>query len=101
MLTDNCGMYGKYGLKTSPYMLSGEEIKISRLKHSQDECEVHGPCMNGVFHSVVVNKVNLHKWLDKDLLVQEAFPHLTPNEREYLMTGTCCAPFWDDDEDDF
>jgi len=79
-----------------PYMMNQEEIRISKLNYSPDEVEVHGPCMNGVNHSVVVKKKNLKGWLDRDMLVQDAFPHLTPNEREFLITGTCCAPFWDE-----
>ncbi len=34
------------------------------------------------------------KWTTGELLIQEAFPHLNPGEREFIMTGITPAE-WD------
>ena len=54
--------------------------------------------------SVTVNEFDY--WLYKSgfLLIQEAFPHHTPSEREAIMTGTCdeCwSSLVPDEEDDW
>lgn len=29
------------------------------------------------------------KWKNQDMLIQDAFPSFTPNQREFLLTGIC------------
>ena len=45
----------------------------------------------------------LQKWERGEILIQNAFPHLTPDQREFIMTGST-ADEWDaafaDPEDD-
>jgi len=44
------------------------------------------------------------KWESGELLIQKAFPHLSPDDREFILTG-CTAEEWDEmtrvDDDDF
>ncbi len=50
--------------------------------------EVSGPgVMTGNKQSVVVNEERLEKWRDGELLAQEAFPELSDDEREFLISG--------------
>jgi len=56
--------------------LEGEEVKVS------------GPgVMTGNQQSVIVNKKRLEKWRKGELLAQEAFPELSADEREFLISG--------------
>lgn len=50
------------------------------------------PCC-GAVHILVVPVKGLREW-EQGMCVQHAFPHLTPNERELLITGIC-ADCWD------
>ena len=77
------------------YIMDNKNISINIDKETGN-AYIQGPCLNGINHSVVVDEKRLRNWLAKDALVQDAFPHLTKNEREYLMTGTCCSSFWDE-----
>ena len=49
-----------------------------------------------------VTKRQLDDWITGDKCIQDAFPNLTPDEREFLMTGATCEE-WDaacpDDEE--
>ena len=55
--------------------------------------------------AVIVPEEGFHKWLKGDLLIQDAFPALTVEQREYLMTGYCVACqraiFGGDDDDEY
>jgi hypothetical protein len=80
-----------------PFVMDNPNVEID-ISYETGDAKISGPCLNGVNHSVTVNEKKLRSWLYRDALVQDAFPHLTPNEREYLMTGTCCSSFWDEDD---
>lgn len=43
----------------------------------------------GVVNSrtLLVDKDNLSRWENNEMLIQNAFPHLTPGEREFIKTG--------------
>lgn len=45
-------------------------------------------------YKIKVDLDNLYAWQNGDKLVQEAFPYLTPEERELLLTHTC-PTCWD------
>lgn len=61
------------------------------------------PCMHcGKQSEIWVDNEALGKWIKRELLIQDAFPELTYDQRELLKTGThpqCwIAMFGDDDE---
>ena len=59
-----------------------------------------GFCRSGKYHEFTVGKQNLEDY-NNGSLIQDAFPGLTASEREFILTGMCCDPIWDlDDEDD-
>lgn len=83
------------------------------LEYADNYCEVSrenetvtfkGPCsVTGKSMSVTVNKNDLSKYRD-GAYIQDAFPNLSPGDREFLMTGTSDEG-WDilyggDDEDE-
>lgn len=37
--------------------------------------------------SIVLDLNDLRNWESRNLLIQEALPYLTPEEREFIMTG--------------
>jgi hypothetical protein len=49
--------------------------------------------MCGVENFVVVDGEDFDKW-QAGTLIQDAFPHLSADEREQLLTGIC-TPCWD------
>lgn len=44
--------------------------------------------------AIVVKSVDYIKWASFDAQAQDAFPYLSANERESIMTGIC-AKCWD------
>lgn len=49
-----------------------------------------------------INEEDLNRWLKGEDLIQNIFPHLTDNEREFILSGTTPEE-WDEfttDEDD-
>lgn len=53
-----------------------------------EKVEVSGPgVMTGEMQSVIVNEESLEKWRSGELLAQEAFPELSDDEREFLLSG--------------
>jgi hypothetical protein len=48
--------------------------------------------MTGIEHEMDldVTETQLNEWRG-GMLIQDALPHLTPDEREFLMTGTTAA----------
>lgn len=53
-----------------------------------EKVEVSGPgVMTGEMQSVIVNEESLEKWRSGELLAQEAFPELSDDEREFLISG--------------
>jgi hypothetical protein len=52
---------------------------------------------NGTINSrtLLVDRDNLTKWENNEMLIQNAFPHLTPGEREFIKTGLTDDE-WDD-----
>lgn len=44
--------------------------------------------MCGTWHSLTVSESDYYAWLDGEY-VQNAFPYLSPNERELLISHTC------------
>ena len=48
----------------------------------------------GKTYKLRVRPDDLYAWQNGDLLVQEAFPYLKPEERELLLTRTC-PTCWD------
>ena len=59
----------------------------------------------GVSSDIMVDFDMYKAWCNKEILVQDAFPHMSKEEREVLMTGThpdCWTIMWagfDDDEE--
>lgn len=49
--------------------------------------------MCGQDHEIGVNEMDFWDWQDGEL-AQNAFPYLTPNEREMLISGIC-PDCWD------
>ena len=48
------------------------------------------PCVQcGVTHKVRVNLDDLEAWRNGDKLAQEAFPYLSPEKRELLISRIC------------
>jgi hypothetical protein len=45
--------------------------------------------MCGIKHNIDVDKEKYNLWLDKKMLIQNAFPDFSPEYREILMTGLC------------
>lgn len=48
--------------------------------------------------SIDVEQEQIDAW-DNGMLIQEAMPHLTPEEREHIKTGIC-EKCWPSDEDE-
>ena len=49
---------------------------------------IEGTCpITGKDWSLVAPTTPYEKWINRDLLIQEAFPGFTPAQREMLMTG--------------
>lgn len=63
------------------------------------------PCpMCGKTKTLTVDKDNYRRWSHREMLAQEAFPELSPEDRERLISGTCpdcwnkmCASMEDDE----
>ena len=55
---------------------------------------------------IPVTHTELRDWMEGDELIQDAFPHLTPEQREFLKTGITPAewdavfPYGDDEPED-
>ncbi len=49
--------------------------------------------MCGKVHTVTVNKTDFERW-QSGVSIQSAFPYLSANEREILISGTC-PKCWD------
>ncbi len=63
-----------------------DQCDVKDLKNGK--VEVSGPgVMTGEPQSVVVNKEGLEKWSSGELLAQQAFPELSADEREFLISG--------------
>jgi hypothetical protein len=43
---------------------------------------------------IPITQEELNRWLEDGTLIQDAFPHLTPQEREFLLSG-CTQEEWD------
>lgn len=52
----------------------------------------------GKRQSVMVYTKDYKKWARGQLLAQEAFPYLTPNEREIIISGICSKCFPSEEE---
>ena len=50
-------------------------------------------CSKGKLLRVDINKFD--KWKSREMLAQNAFPHLTPPDRELIISGTC-GKCWED-----
>jgi len=63
-----------------------DQCKVENLEG--EKVMVSGPgVMTGSQQSVIVNKKRLEKWRKGELLAQEAFPELSADEREFLISG--------------
>lgn len=49
----------------------------------------------GNVHPVLVDATAYDRWANRELLAQEAFPHLSPAARELLISRTC-PECWDE-----
>lgn len=49
----------------------------------------------GNVHPVLVDATAYDRWVNRELLAQEAFPHLSPALRELLISRTC-PDCWDE-----
>lgn len=49
---------------------------------------------------LAISEEQLNAWLEGRALVQDAFPHLSPSEREFLLTGTTDEEWHDAFPDD-
>ena len=43
----------------------------------------------GKEHAIEVDTISLHLWMQKELLLQDAFPEFNPLEREFVKSGYC------------
>ena len=66
---------------------------------TDDTVCLSGYCRSGKYHEMVVDNQNVMDY-NSGSLIQDAFPGLSANEREFLMTGMCCDPIWNLDEPD-
>lgn len=51
--------------------------------------------MCGEKHEVWVNQLDYSRWERNGVLIQDAFPYLTADEREIIKTGIC-GRCWDE-----
>ena len=82
-------MIGKY--------IHGPNVHIHAV--TDDTVCLSGYCRSGKYHEMVVDNQNVMDY-NSGSLIQDAFPGLSANEREFLMTGMCCDPIWTLDEPD-
>lgn len=55
---------------------------------NENEVVFIGPCIEtGKEYSVTVTKEGLRRYLDENVAIQDAFPNLSTDDREFLMTG--------------
>lgn len=55
----------------------------------------------GEEHEIFVNEQDYCTWIDGELALRDAFPYLSAEEREMLMSGicpTCWDSMWGNDE---
>ncbi len=55
----------------------------------------------GEEHEILVNEQDYCAWMDDELALRDAFPYLSAEEREMLMSGicpTCWDSMWGNDE---
>jgi hypothetical protein len=58
------------------------------LKHEQLELTIR-PCPScGIPHKIIVDRHAYDKWAEGMATIEEAFPELSVEERELLLTGT-------------
>lgn len=43
----------------------------------------------GAVNKVKVRKLDFLRWRSGELMIQQAFPYLTPSQREQILSGTC------------
>ena len=58
-----------------------------KINHKDVYVSIHCPFC-GAGHSVEVNETDYWDW-DDGMLAQDAFPYLTPTEREQLISHIC------------
>lgn len=62
--------------------------KCELTEKENEKVEISGPgIMTGETQTVIVDKDSLNKWMSGELLAQEAFPDLSSDEREFLISG--------------
>jgi len=65
---------------------------IHKIEHVDDGfVRVHKQsCITGKHHSMVLptRQGELEHWEENMTLVQDAFPHFTPDQREFLISGS-------------
>lgn len=80
--------------------------KLSKTNETEVKCLIATiPCPNcGAYKTLLVNKNAYRAWRHGEMLIQDAFPELSKEDRERLITGICpkCWKelFGDEDEED-
>ena len=65
--------------------------------HTGSKVVFSGVCRLGTNHEVSDLPVDLEKYRS-GMLIQHAFPYLSTQDREFLMTGMCCDSIWGTEE---
>ena len=71
--------------------IHGPNVHIHEI--TDDSVCIQGECTQGNYHEFVVDKQNVVDYHNGSL-IQNAFPTLDTSQREFLMTGMCCHPIW-------
>ena len=65
-----------------------------------DKLHIDGKCCYGTQHKLIVPKHEFESWFFGGQVIQDAMPNTTTDEREFLKTGLCCSPIWDNIEEE-
>lgn len=66
------------------------------IENNNEKMNIQVPCVNcGKIHNVRVYYNDWVAWRNGEKLVQEAFPYLTPEKRE-LLISRICPKCWDE-----
>jgi len=81
-----------------PYVYKERESKVKTYQVG-DKIHIDGTCIYDKMHKVILNKNEFESWFFGGQVIQDAMPNTTTDEREFLKTGLCCSPIWDNLEE--
>jgi len=82
-----------------PYVYKERESKVKTYQVG-DKIHIDGTCIYDKMHKVILNKNEFESWFFGGQVIQDAMPNTTTDEREFLKTGLCCSPIWDNLEEE-